>query len=50
MQGTNVFMAKVMSVFVNMDRMLGAHFEAGLRDLKAAAEGGSGAPAPAGRE
>jgi uncharacterized protein YndB with AHSA1/START domain len=38
MRGTNVYMAKIMSVFVNMDRMMGAHFEAGLRDLKAAAE------------
>jgi uncharacterized protein YndB with AHSA1/START domain len=50
MQGTNVFMAKLMSVFVNMDRMMGAHFEAGLRDLKAAAEGGSAASAPGDRE
>ena len=38
MHGTNVYMAKIMSVFVNMDRMMGAHFEAGLRNLKAASE------------
>jgi uncharacterized protein YndB with AHSA1/START domain len=50
MHGTNVYMAKIMSVFVNMDRMMGSHFEAGLRDLKAAAEGASGAPAPTDRQ
>ena len=38
MHGTNVYMLKVMSVFFNMDRMLGKHFETGLRDLKTAAE------------
>lgn len=38
MQGTNPYIAKVMSVFANMDRVMGAHFEAGLRNLKAAAE------------
>ncbi len=38
MRGTNVYMLKVMSVFVNMDRMMGKHFEAGLENLKKAAE------------
>ena len=38
MQGTNLFMMKFMSVFVNMDRMAGKHFESGLEDLKVAAE------------
>jgi uncharacterized protein YndB with AHSA1/START domain len=38
MQGTNVYMLKLMSVLVDMDRMMGEHFESGLRDLKIAAE------------
>lgn len=38
MQGTNVYMTKVMSIFTNMDRMMGKHFETGLANLKAAAE------------
>jgi len=38
MQGTNVYMLKLMSVLVDMDHMMGEHFESGLRDLKAAAE------------
>ena len=38
MQGKNLYVMKVMSVFVNMDRMMGRHFESGLRNLKAAAE------------
>jgi len=38
MQGTNVYMLKLMSILVDMDRMMGEHFESGLRDLKAAAE------------
>jgi uncharacterized protein YndB with AHSA1/START domain len=38
MRGTNVFVAKVMSVFVNMDTMMGKHFEAGLSNLKNVAE------------
>jgi hypothetical protein len=36
--GTNVYMMKVMSVFMNMDRFMGTHFEDGLANLKAAAE------------
>ena len=38
MEGTNVYITKVMSVFVNMDRMMGKHFEAGLDNLKMTAE------------
>lgn len=38
MEGTNVFVSKVMSVFVNMDKMMGKHFEMGLDDLKRIAE------------
>ncbi len=38
MQGPNLFVMKLMSVFVNMDRMMGRHFENGLKNLKAAAE------------
>jgi uncharacterized protein YndB with AHSA1/START domain len=38
MQGTNLFVMKLMSIFVNMDKKLGAHFEEGLQNLKAAAE------------
>jgi len=38
MQGANLYFMKVMSTFSSMDRMMGGHFERGLRDLKAAAE------------
>lgn len=38
MQGKNLYMMKVMSVVVNMDKMMGKHFEEGLTNLKAAAE------------
>lgn len=41
MQGPSPFMNKVMSVFVNMDRLIGKDFEAGLANLKAEAEGRS---------
>ena len=39
MQGANLYFMKLMGVFVNMDRMMGSHFERGLNNLKAAAEG-----------
>jgi hypothetical protein len=32
--GTNVFMLRVMSIFMNMDRSMGQHFEQGLQNLK----------------
>jgi uncharacterized protein YndB with AHSA1/START domain len=38
MRGTNVYVMKVMSLFMNMDRTMGKHFEAGLENLKRAAE------------
>ena len=38
MSGPNLFFMKVMGVFVNMDRMLGKHFEAGLQNLKSVLE------------
>ena len=38
MQGTNLYFMKVVSIFVNMDRMAGKHFEAGLNNLKTLAE------------
>jgi len=38
MQGSNVYVMKVMSVFVNMNRVAGKHFEEGLRNLKIVAE------------
>ena len=36
--GPQVFIGKVMSLFINMDRMIGNDFEAGLASLKAVAE------------
>jgi uncharacterized protein YndB with AHSA1/START domain len=45
MTGPNVFMGKVMGVFVDMDRMIGRDFERGLANLKAVAEGGPPAQA-----
>jgi len=38
MEGTNLYFMKLMSVFSSIDRMMGGHFESGLRNLKAAAE------------
>jgi hypothetical protein len=38
MYGPSPFMARLMGVFMNMDRMIGRDFEAGLAALKAAAE------------
>jgi uncharacterized protein YndB with AHSA1/START domain len=38
MHGPSPFMSKVMQVFTSMDAMVGKDFEAGLRNLKAAAE------------
>lgn len=37
-EGTNVFVLKLMSTFVSMDRIMGSHFETGLKNLKSAAE------------
>ena len=38
MRGPNIFFMKLLGVFVNMDRMLGKHFEAGLQNLKFVSE------------
>jgi hypothetical protein len=38
MQGASPYIAKVMGIFINMDQMIGKDFEAGLANLKAAAE------------
>lgn len=38
MHGPRPFVAKLIGVFLDMDRMIGADFEAGLADLKALAE------------
>ena len=38
MHGPSPFIAKLVGVFMNMDRMIGHDFEAGLADLKARAE------------
>ena len=38
MTGPNLFVMKLMSVFTNMDRMMGQHFESGLDKLKTIAE------------
>ncbi|HZO52653.1 MAG TPA: SRPBCC family protein [Bryobacteraceae bacterium] len=38
MHGPNNYLSKVMQVFIDMDKMLGAYFESGLADLKAASE------------
>jgi hypothetical protein len=37
-EGTNVFVLKLMTVFVSMDRIMGDHFETGLKNLRTAAE------------
>jgi carbon monoxide dehydrogenase subunit G len=37
-EGTNVFVLKLMNIFVSMDRIMGSHFETGLENLKSAAE------------
>ena len=38
MQGPTPYFAKIIHVFINMDRMVGGDFETGLANLKAAAE------------
>jgi uncharacterized protein YndB with AHSA1/START domain len=41
MQGPNLYVMRIMGIFVNMDRTMGKHFEAGLANLKAVAEQGA---------
>ena len=38
MHGPNLFISKVMGIFINMDEMIGTDFEVGLANLKAVAE------------
>ena len=38
MHGPVTFMSRVMGLFINMDKMIGKDFEAGLQNLKAIAE------------
>lgn len=38
MEGTNVYLMKVMGMFTNMDRLMGRHFETGLKNLGSLAE------------
>lgn len=38
MHGPNLYLMRIMGVFVNMDRMMGKHFERGLDNLKTLAE------------
>ena len=38
MHGKQPFMLKVMTVFMDMDKMVGKDFETGLANMKAAAE------------
>jgi uncharacterized protein YndB with AHSA1/START domain len=40
MQGPNPYIAKVMSIFVSMDSLVGKYFEIGLANLKTLTEGG----------
>ena len=47
MDGTNNFMAKVMTLFMSMDSMLGKDFENGLANLKRVSEATPPAPAAA---
>lgn len=47
MHGTNSFVAKLMSVFMSMDKLIGKDFEEGLANLKRNAESKS-QPSPAG--
>jgi hypothetical protein len=37
MTGPNLFIMKLMSVFTNMDRVMGKHFDDGLENLQSAA-------------
>jgi hypothetical protein len=38
MQGPANYLSKLIGVFINMDRMVGSDFEAGLANLKSVAE------------
>jgi hypothetical protein len=38
MHDANLYVTKVMSIFTNMDRVVGKHFDKGLANLKTVAE------------
>jgi hypothetical protein len=38
MDGTNLYIMRLMGIFMNMDHMMGKHFEAGLENLRTIAE------------
>jgi uncharacterized protein YndB with AHSA1/START domain len=40
MQGPNLYVMRIMAIFVNMDRTMGKHFDTGLANLKAVVEHG----------
>jgi len=44
MHGTNAYFMKVMGIFVNMDKVMGKHFEHGLDNLKIVCEKQTGRP------
>jgi hypothetical protein len=50
MQGPNLFVMRIMGIFINMDRMMGKHFETGLANLKAVCEHGPGDELTPGRD
>jgi hypothetical protein len=41
MQGPNLYVMRIMSIFLNMDRTMEKYFETGLAILKAVAEHGN---------
>ena len=47
MDGKNNFISKAMTLFMNMDKMIGKDFEKGLADMKKVAEAAPAAPAAA---
>ena len=46
MNGASPFMAKLMGIFMSMDKMVGRDFEQGLASMKAVAEGSAPAAVP----
>jgi hypothetical protein len=50
MEGPNLYVMRLMGIFINMDRMMGNHFETGLANLKAVSEHGQSDELPPGRD
>ncbi len=50
MQGPNLYVMRIVGIFINMDRMMGKHFETGLARLKAVCEHGPGDELTPGRD